>query len=390
MSLKSTSILGGFVLPVKSVSPSSLYEDNEFQYIDIASVDRDTRSIFSPQTIQAADAPSRARQLVQTNDIIVSTVRPNLNTVAQVVVEYHGAIASTGFCVLRANPEVLDHRYLYHWISSQKSVDYLVSVATGASYPAVSDKIIKGMDFDPPPLEEQKRIAAILDKADSLRRKRAQAIALADDFLRATFLDMFGDPVTNPKGWPVGTIRDLVNSVNYGTSSKADETEGQYPILRMMNITYEGRWDFSSLKYIDLSENEKEKYLAIKGDLLFNRTNSKELVGKTAVFESDEEMAIAGYLIRARTNGMANPYYIAAYLNSPHGKQTLFSMCKSIVGMANINAQELQNIRIQIPPIELQNKYASIVADVRKREALMLQSEKAHQQLSSALANAFF
>lgn len=323
------------------------------------------------------------RFLVERGDILMS-MSGNVK-----LAYWHGDSALLNQRIVKITPrEGVSKSWLYHVIKAR--IDEIASMAKHAVIANVSIGDIKAIPLSIPPLEEQKRIAAILDKADSLRRKRAQAIALADDFLRATFLDLFGDPVTNPKGWPVGTIRDLVASVNYGTSSKADEAEGQYPILRMMNITYEGRWDFSSLKYIDLSEKEKEKYLARKGDLLFNRTNSKELVGKSAVFESDEAMAIAGYLIRVRTNELANPYYIAAYLNSPHGKQTLFSMCKSIVGMANINAQELQDIRIQIPPVELQNKYASIVAEVRKREVLMLESEKAHQQLSSALASAFF
>ena len=217
---KAITTLGEYLLPVKSLSPASIYGDDDFQYLDIASVDREVRNVTAAQTIPTAEAPSRARQLVQATDIIISTVRPNLNTVATIETEQDGAIASTGFCVLRVNSKKLDYRYLYHWISSQKSVDYLVSVATGASYPAVSDKIIKGMAFNPPDLEEQKRIAAILDKADSLRRKRAQAIALADDFLRATFLEMFGDPVTNPKGWAIAPIKKIANVITGNTPSR--------------------------------------------------------------------------------------------------------------------------------------------------------------------------
>lgn len=218
-----------------------------------------------------------------------------------------------------------------------------------------------------PPLAEQKRIATILDKADAIRRKRKQAIKLADDFLRSVFLDMFGDPVTNPKGFPIGTIRDFVETANYGSSGKASETEGEFPILRMGNITYEGGWNFSSLKYIDLSDKDKPKYLAQKGDLLFNRTNSKELVGKTAVFEEDIPMAIAGYLVRVRPNQLGNNYYLSGYLNSLHGKKTLVGMCKSIVGMANINAQELQNIEIMLPPKKLQDNFELIVKSTNKK-----------------------
>jgi type I restriction enzyme S subunit len=230
----------------------------------------------------------------------------------------------------------------------------------------VRDKsdFLKNLKIPLPPLNEQKRIAAILDKADAISRKRQQAIQLADDFLRSVFLEMFGDPVTNPKGFTIGTIRDFVGTAKYGSSGKASETEGEYPMLRMGNITYKGSWDFKKLKYIDLDENDKDKYLAKKGDLLFNRTNSKELVGKTAVFEEEKPMALAGYLVRVRPNERGNNYYLSGYLNSSHGKKTLMGMCKSIVGMANINAQELQNIKITLPPIELQNRFEQIVKDV--------------------------
>lgn len=361
------------------------YWDGDIKWVTPKDVSKlDQPYLFdTPDRITRSGFESCSTTMLPAGSVLVTSRAP----IGNIAINAEPMCTNQGFKSLIPGKNV-DALYLYFCMKQESQ--RLADLGNGATFKEVSKKIVEDFEILLPPLAEQKRIAAILDKADSLRRKRAQAIALADDFLRAIFLDMFGDPVTNPKGWPVGTIRDLVASVNYGTSSKADEAEGQYPILRMMNITYEGRWDFSALKYIDLSEKEKEKYLARKGDLLFNRTNSKELVGKSAVFESDEAMAIAGYLIRVRTNELANPYYIAAYLNSPHGKQTLFSMCKSIVGMANINAQELQDIRIQIPPVELQNKYASIVAEVRKREVLMLESEKAHQQLSSALASAFF
>ncbi|HIE6680023.1 TPA: restriction endonuclease subunit S [Escherichia coli] len=241
-----------------------------------------------------------------------------------------------------------------------------------------------------PPLEEQKRIATILDKADGIHKKREQAIKLADDFLRAKFLEMFGTPANNIHRFPKGTIRDLVDSINYGTSAKASIDSGEYPILRMGNITYQGRWDFTDLKYLDLSVKEKDKYLVKEGDLLFNRTNSKELVGKTAVYEEDRPMAFAGYLIRVRPNSIGNNYYISGYLNSIHGKITLMNMCKSIVGMANINAQELQNIEILIPPKYLQDEYEIIYKKIKKGLSIYDKSAMQLQLLASNLSNKYF
>ncbi|MGI2025488.1 restriction endonuclease subunit S [Shewanella glacialipiscicola] len=271
-----------------------------------------------------------------------------------------------GFAGLRDLDELkICKNYLFHFMNSVK-VNFSAQAA-GAIFKNLTTEQIRELQIPLPPLAEQKRIAAILDKADAIRRKRKQAIQLADDFLRSVFLDMFGDPVTNPKGFPIGSIRDFVETANYGSSGKASETEGEFPILRMGNITYEGGWNFSSLKYIDLSDKDKPKYLAQKGDLLFNRTNSKELVGKTAVFEEDIPMAIAGYLVRVRPNQLGNNYYLSGYLNSTHGKKILFGMCKSIVGMANINAQELQNIEIMLPPKKLQDDFESIVKSTNQK-----------------------
>lgn len=263
-------------------------------------------------------------------------------------------------------------------------------MSQGAAQTVINKDMINSLEISLPPLDEQKRIAAILDKADAIRQKRKQAIALADEFLRSVFLDMFGDPVNNPKGFPLGTIRDLVESANYGTSGKASESEGEYPVLRMGNITYQGYWDFSDLKYIDLTEKELPKYLVHKGDLLFNRTNSRELVGKTAVYEEELPMAFAGYLVRVRANEMGNTYYLSGYLNSGHGKKVLSGMCKSIVGMANINAQELQNVKLLLPPIELQNRYEEIVKAVRSRVSTQIVSLTELNELFSSLSQKAF
>ena len=249
---------------------------------------------------------------------------------------------------------------------------YLCSIdispfVTGSAQPKLNQKNLDRIEIPLPPLSEQKRIADILDKADAIRRKRQAAIDGLLQIPGSAFHAMFGTPVHNTKGWKIGTIRDLVEEVKYGSSSKASAV-GKYPMLRMNNITYEGTWNLSDLKYIDLDEKDLPKYLARKGDILFNRTNSKELVGKTAVFQEDIPMAFAGYLVRARTNELAHPDYISGYLNSPHGKATLRHMCKNIVGMANINAQSFQDILIPHPPIEVQLEYVRLLNGVRQSE----------------------
>ena len=146
-----------------------------FDYIDLSSVDKGTKSISSTERYECSDAPSRARQLVETDDVLVATVRPNLNGVALVNGAHHGMTASTGYCVLRPDKDTLDSRFLFHWVKTDVFVRRMVDVATGANYPAVSDAKVKASKIPLPPLGEQKRIAGILDAADALRAKRREA-----------------------------------------------------------------------------------------------------------------------------------------------------------------------------------------------------------------------
>jgi type I restriction enzyme S subunit len=289
---------------------------------------------------------------------------------------------------LVVNEKIADPLYVYYYCTTLKPL--LECMAPKTTVAIVNKSRFSDLEIPLPSLKIQNQIAAILKKADNLRKQCQQVERELHVLTQSVFLEMFGDLISNSKRFAIGTIRDVVSSVNYGTSEKACEGKGQYPILRMNNITYGGCWNFASLKYINLEENEKEKYLARKGDLLFNRTNSKELVGKTAVYREEKEMAIAGYLIRVRCNEKANAEYISGYLNSVHGKATLQHMCKSIVGMANINAQELQNIRILLPPKRLQDKYAEFMTSLLWEKNICLKQKNEIDVLFNVLLQKSF
>lgn len=229
---------------------------------------------------------------------------------------------------------------------------------------------------DIPSISEQAKIANVLDKAQALIDKRKDQLEELDKLVKSRFIGVFGDPVLNPKGWEKGKIDDIIIKTQYGTSNKADEQNGEFKILRMNNITYGGQWNFSSMKYVNLDEKEKDKYLVYKGEVLFNRTNSKELVGKTAVYKENEPMAYAGYLVKAIPNKRATGEFISAYMNTKYIKSKLFNMAKNIVGMANINAEEFKKIDVYIPPIELQNQFAKFVNKVDKLKFEMERSLK--------------
>ncbi|MDA7215749.1 restriction endonuclease subunit S, partial [Escherichia coli] len=343
-----------------SRSKPEYYEGGDIPWIKSGDL-KDSKIYEANEYITAAGLENSSAKIVEKDSILIAMYGA---TVGRLAILGINAATNQAICNIRPDTTIADMKYLYYFLKSKFS--YFVENAVGGAQPNISQGLIKSLEVPLPSLDEQKRIADILDKAAGVCQKREQAIKLADDFLRAKFLEMFGTPANNIHRFPKGTIRDLVDSVNYGTSAKASIDSGEYPILRMGNITYQGRWDFTDLKYLDLSVKEKDKYLVKEGDLLFNRTNSKELVGKTAVYEEDRPMAFAGYLIRVRPNSIGNNYYISGYLNSIHGKITLMNMCKSIVGMANINAQELQNIEILIPPKHLQDEYEIIYKKIKK------------------------
>ena len=330
----------------KSCAGQIKVEDGELiDYIDISSIDNEKKKLIGFQTMPFGESPSRARKVVKKGSILVSTVRPNLNAIAVLENDTPNiSVASTGFCILDCKDDV-DNRFVFNFCKSRKFIDDMVSKATGASYPAVSDKIIRSALVPNYTYEEQCNISKVLDSISDIIDKREAELFSLDELIKARFVELFGDPVKNPKGWEVVTIGDIATEVRYGTSKPAVEG-GKYPYLRMNNITSDGHLDLNDLKYIDITEDEIEKCVVRKGDVLFNRTNSIELVGKTAVFDLLDDMVIAGYIIRVRLNERILPEVFSQYMNLEALKNILRSMAKGAVNQANINAQELQSIKV--------------------------------------------
>lgn len=262
----------------------------------------------------------------------------------------------------------LHARFLVYRLMHDYQAGRLEDYYTGATIKHLTGQDLARYRFELPPANEQRRIVAILDEANNLRAKRREALTQLDQLAQSIFVDMFGDPAINAKGWPVTTLGDLLESATYGTSEKSGAS-GQFPVLRMNNISRTGEMDFSDLKYMDLGATERARYLVRAGDILFNRTNSAYLVGKTAIFRQPEPMAYAGYLIRLRANADNDPEYLAGFMNTPYAKRVLRGMCKSIIGMANINATEVQGIRIARPPLALQTRYRERISSLNHVKA---------------------
>ena len=251
--------------------------------------------------------------------------------------------------------------YLYYVVRHMHLEKYF----TGATIPHIYFKDYKKEEFKLSSMSEQEEIVNVLSSIEKIIKSRKVELKELDNLIKSRFVEMFGDPIRNPKGWEVVTIGDIVTEVRYGTSKPA-VTGGKYPYLRMNNLTIDGHLDLNDLKYIDIPDSEIEKCVVRKGDLLFNRTNSIELVGKTAVYNLLEDMVIAGYIIRVRLTEKMLPEVLSQYMNLEALKDILQKMAKGAVNQANINAQELQSIKVYIPEMELQKQFVEFAEQTDK------------------------
>lgn len=161
-------------------------------------------------------------------------------------------------------------------------------------------------------------------------------------------------------------------------------------MLRMGNVTDDGRLDLRDLKYVDLADRDVVKYTVRQGDMLFNRTNSKEKVGKSCIVNVDIPLAIAGYLLRVRFKPENRGEFVCAYLTSRHGLAVRQNMAKAAVNQANINASEMRGIVIPKPPTSAQVEFATRVRAVDGQRALALGVLRTYDELFASLQSQAF
>ena len=299
--------------------------------------------------------------------VLYAKLRPYLNKVA--------TPGFTGRCSTELVPllpkDSVDRDFLAHLLRRKQTVEFVLGSVTGTRMPRTDMKALMSMPVSIPPLEEQRRIAGVLNRAAHIERLRTRAADRLRALIPALFIKMFGDPITNTLGWEVGKLGDVCTSTQYGTSKKASDHAGGIPVLRMGNVTYDGYIDCENMKYAEFTNREFEKYALREGDILFNRTNSKDLVGKTGIWDARFEAVPASYFIRLRVKEtVVAPVYVWALMNSSVMKHWLFNTARGAIGQANINSQEIKSLPLPIPPIALQRRYAEIVEAVQAASKL--------------------
>lgn len=345
---------------VKEVKNKIDRNNNPYEfYVAGDHMDTDSLSIPRRGSFLTDDVGPAFIREFKKGQVLYGSRRTYLRKVA--VADFDGVTANTTFVLETKDENVLRQRLLPFIMYTEGFTAWSIKKSRGSTNPYVLFKDLADYEFDLPSIKEQDKLAEVLWSINDTLQAYQKLLTQTDALVQAQFVEMFGTPDTNTHGYQIGIISDTVRDVHYGTSKKATD-DGDYVYLRMNNITYDGNLDLSDIKRISVPEKELAGCLVKKGDVLFNRTNSRELVGKTCVFDIDEPMIIAGYIIRLRMNGLLCPEYLSTFLNLPSSKKLLFSMAKGAVGQANINAQEIQSIKIIIPPKDIQLQFCGIKA----------------------------
>lgn len=364
-----------FLDEICEINPESFdaddHEDDAFKYITLSNAEHG--SVRSSDTVRCDDAPSRARRLVRDGDVLVGTVRPNQRSHGFVAEEYDEAVCSTGFGVLRTKDGV-NSQFLIQEVLSRRFFRQMSAYVAGSGYPAVKLSDLDRHRVAVPPLGEQRKIASVLYTVDEvientecvIEKVRRVKKGLMQDLFHGRHLatDSYRDTMVGevPDHWKVGSIGDVVHDAQYGLSDSLSG-QGEYPVFRMNNIV-DGHMVPRPMKYVDLSRDEFERYRMQEGDILFNRTNSLELVGKTGIFDLEGDFVFASYLVRLRANDRVKARYLNYYMNSPEAQSRMKSFATKGVSQANINATSIQRVRLPVPPQDEQEDIVSILRSV--------------------------
>jgi type I restriction enzyme S subunit len=319
---------------------------------------------------------------VQPNDVLLSRIIPHIRR-AWVVTKGsgHRQIASGEWIVFR-NAEI-DPSYLRQVLLSDPfHLQFMQTVAgVGGSLLRARPEGVAEIEIPLPSLDKQRRIATILDQVDDVRRKRREALVLLDTLLHGIYKDCFGDPVSNPKGFPTMTVGQLGVEMQYGPRFYNEAySEGGTRIVRITDLSEDGSLDFESMPRLAVSTSELEKHKSVPGELLFARTGAT--VGKLALISCEDPICIPGaYFIRLRFPPEIEPKF-AWYTMRSSSIQDIIASQSRQSAQQNFSGPGLRRLPFFVPPLDLQRAFAARVAEI---DAL-----KAHHRAHLAKLDALF
>lgn len=285
----------------------------------------------------------------------------------------------------------VNRKYLFYYLSKRGLEDTI----SGSAQPQITKIGLHRVKIPLPPLPEQKRIADILDKADRLRRTNQELLDAYNELQKSVFLDMFGDPVTNPKGWELTKFNEIIENLLGGISIGGEQRKikkDEYGVLKVSAVT---SGQFSNKEYKAVNSNEvPEKITTLKrGDLLFSRANTRELVGAVAIVDRDyRNLFLPDKIWRIDVkNSYVSQYYLYNLFTNKRFRPEISKLATGTSGsMLNISKEKLRNLILPLPPLPLQNQFAQIIENIESQKALVKKSRKESEDLFHALEQKAF
>lgn len=370
-----------------TVTPEAI--SNGTMYVGLEHIDSEG-DFVDVKDVRAGELASNKFRFSEQH-ILFGKLRPYLKKTARPNFE---GICSTDILPILPGEEV-DRDYLFHFLRHPKTVQEAVLRCAGANLPRISPRDLATLEIPIPPLVEQRRIADILDKTDGIRRKRSEAIALTEDLLRSAFLEMFGDPVTNSKKWPLKPLGDVLERLDAGWSANGDarvREDDEYGVLKVSAVT-SGVFRPEEHKAVSASAIDRELVTPRAGDLLFSRANTRDLVAATCLVERDEpRLFLPDKLWRVVPRSkVSTSAYLRFLLAHDRFRSELTKTATGTSGsMLNVSMEKLRGLRGPFPPFELQEEFSTLVWKALK---LKSQHETAHaladDLFNSLVARAF-
>jgi type I restriction enzyme S subunit len=355
------------------------------------------RGAYEREELEGSQTKYKTLSRVEVGDIVVNKIWARNGSVAVVPFELASCYVSGEFPTFAPVLDKLEPAW-FHWYTKTPALwDQCDEKSRGTSGKnRIRPEKFLEIEIPLPPLDEQRRIVSRIEelakKTGEARTMRSESAQAADTLLGTEIQRLFS--VGPQLGWSLGSLGDYVVDDCYGTSEKTNDHASGTPILRMGNIQ-NGRLETTNLKYLPIKDKDRAKWILQKGDILVNRTNSAELVGKCAVFDVDGDYGFASYIIRLRLDtNRALPRLVVAYINSPAGRAYMFSERKQMTGQANVNSTKLRALPIALPPLPEQHRILAHLDNFQaKVDSLKkLQSETAAELdalMPSILSRAF-
>ena len=318
------------------------------------------------ETITRAGLEGSSAKLLPSGTLLVSIFATIGRTA---VLECEAATNQAIVGVIPRQQGQFDDRFLQYCL--RKKTQELQRQGRGVAQANINGSVLKATVLPVPPLAEQKQIAGILDVADALRAKRREALAELDTLLQSTFLDLFGDPVTNPKGWESRPFGEITADTKLGLvrSSKEFGWDFKVPYVRMDAVTATGAFLPDKVQRTNADERELKDYALKSGDFLFNTRNSKQLVGKVCVFPGPEGWLFNNNLMRVRFYAGVEPTVIAMQFRFRSVQHELEKRKSGTTSVFAIYWKSLKTLPVLVPPSDLQRRYAAIVESIDQQKA---------------------